>query len=334
MTKSEKALIVTEQILDGIEDESLSTSSAVLKCLKVARLIGDVDSLKWLQYEYGGYPRNKNGKLDEEAFNIADNNGRGFLDDDGNKRVFLNLASELEGEIEITKNAISNFSTSGASVSGEWAGVAMSTLTNTVSASTGSLLKKIAYCEKNLAILKGTYYDYALKINIELNFADVATDIFSGYRNEVERGFNNLSADTILKLQAIEDKINSDNSEMYSQALTTRRRLFENTAKELFNRYFPNYKEKLYRTRSGKEIDVSGDHYRNKLSAVIEHLQERSMNKTLVGSSILYTLDWIENLSNLQSKGVHSEITKEDAIRCIIHTYICLGDILSLEVNK
>ncbi len=34
---------------------------------------------------------------------------------------------------------------------------------------------------------------------------------------------------------------------------------------------------------------------------------------------------------NLQCKGVRSGITKQDAIRCIIHTYICLGDILALQ---
>ena len=39
----------------------------------------------------------------------------------------------------------------------------------------------------------------------------------------------------------------------------------------------------------------------------------------------------IEYLNDLQCKGVHSEVSKEDAIQCIIQTYICLGDILSLQ---
>lgn len=334
MTKSEQALIATEQVLNGIEDESLSTSAALLKCLKIARLIGDTDSLVWLKYEYGGYPRDNNGEIEDDAFEVADNHGRGYLNDKGERKVFLKLASELEGEIYSSKKAINNFSTSGASVAGEWSGIAMSKLTSTVSISTGSLLRKITYCEKTLAILKGNYYDYALRINIELHFGNVATDIFSKYREEVENGFSDLSSETILKLQAIEDKINSNNPEMYSQALTTCRRLFETTAKELFDRYFPNYQKTMYKTKSGKEINISGNHYRNKISVVIEYLQEKSVKKTLVGSSILYLLDWIENLSNMQSKGVHSEITKADATKCIIHTYICLGDILSLKIEK
>ena len=41
MTKTEKALATCEKVLEGIEDESVSASSALLQCLKIARLIND-----------------------------------------------------------------------------------------------------------------------------------------------------------------------------------------------------------------------------------------------------------------------------------------------------
>ena len=100
--------------------------------------------------------------------------------------------------------------------------------------------------------------------------------------------FSELSKETIIKLQAIEGKIDSGNPEMYSQALTTCRRLFESVAVELFSKYFPDYKERMYKTKSGKDIDVSGDHYKNKISAVIEKLEDKSVSKTIVGSNIIY----------------------------------------------
>ena len=84
-------------------------------------------------------------------------------------------------------------------------------------------------------------------------------------------------------------------------------------------------------TKSGKEIDVSGDHYKNKLSAVIEILEDKSSTKTLIGRDIVYLLDWISNLIDLQCKGVHSNITREHAERCILQTYMCLGDILNMQ---
>ena len=78
-------------------------------------------------------------------------------------------------------------------------------------------------------------------------------------------------------------------------------------------------------------IDVSGEHYKNKLSAVIEKLEDKSPSKSMVGSNVIYLLDWMDNLTDLQCKGVHHEVTRQDATRCIIQTYICLGDILSLQ---
>ena len=69
MTKMEKALIACEKVVEGIEDETISTSSAMLQCSKIARLTNDEESLIWLQYEYGGYPRDKEGKVLSEACN-------------------------------------------------------------------------------------------------------------------------------------------------------------------------------------------------------------------------------------------------------------------------
>lgn len=331
MNKSEQALECCEKVLEGIELGTITISSALLLCIRIARLLNDVDALKWLQYESSGYPIGENGYIISEAWQIAYDNGRGSYNKEKEKVVFSETVMELEAKIETQKKAISNFSTEGVSVSGEWASTAMNNLTSSVDRSTGNIISAVATHEKKVAILKSKYYDYALKKQIELSFGNVTADVFSIYREKVDNYFSKLSSDTILKLQAVEDKINSGNPEMYSQALTTCRRLFENTAVELFDKLFPNYSEKTYKTKSGKEIDVTGDHYINKLSAVIERLQDKSTNKSLVGTSIIYLLDKIEYLNSLQCKGVHSEVSKQDAIQCIIQTYICLGDILSLQ---
>lgn len=302
----------------------------MLQCSKIARLTNDEENLIWLQYEYGGYPKNNDGRVISDAWNIAYKKGRGYQKD-GKLYIFTELASELEEKITAQQKAVGNFTTNGASVSGELALLAMDRLTTNVHRSTITMVADVAIAQKRLASLKAQYYEYALKKHIELNFGNVATDVFARYREQVDLAFSELSKETLLKLQAIEGKINSGNPEMYSQALTTCRRLFESTAVELFSKHFPDYKDKVYKTKSGAEIDVSGNHYKNKLSAVIEKLEDKSMKKTLVGSNVIYLLDWIDNLSNLQCEGVHSDITKEDAERCILQTYMCLGDVLTLQ---
>ena len=330
LNKIEKALEACEKVIDGIEDSTITTESALLQCSKIARLTNDEENLIWLQYEYGGYPKNNDGRVISDAWNIAYKKGRGYQKD-GKLYIFTELASELEEKITAQQKAVGNFTTNGASVSGELALLAMDRLTTNVHRSTITMVADVAIAQKRLASLKAQYYEYALKKHIELNFGNVATDVFARYREQVDLAFSELSKETLLKLQAIEGKINSGNPEMYSQALTTCRRLFESTAVELFSKHFPDYKDKVYKTKSGAEIDVSGNHYKNKLSAVIEKLEDKSMKKTLVGSNVIYLLDWIDNLSNLQCEGEHSDITKEDAERCILQTYMCLGDVLTLQ---
>lgn len=143
--------------------------------------------------------------------------------------------------------------------------------------------------------------------------------------------FSNLSTTTLQKLNAIEDLMEDGNPERYSQVLTSCRRLWEETAKQLFESTLSGYKAKMFKTKSGAEIDVSGDHYNNKLSAVIETLQSKAAKNTLVGSEIIYLIDWIEQINRTQSAGVHSDTTREQAMQCIIHTYIALGDILKIK---
>ncbi|SCY19923.1 hypothetical protein SAMN02910370_01673 [Lachnospiraceae bacterium XPB1003] len=55
MDRIENALVACEKVINGIEDETISTSSALLQCSKIARLTNDEEAIIWFQYEYGGY---------------------------------------------------------------------------------------------------------------------------------------------------------------------------------------------------------------------------------------------------------------------------------------
>lgn len=169
MTKTENALVACEKVLNGIEDNTITVTSALLLCLKIARLLNDTDAIMWLQYEYGGYPRNKNGYIQKEAWQIAWGKGRGYIED-GKELVFSEIASELEEKIAAQRSAVNNFTTQGASVSREWAAVAMNKLTTTVSSSTGVLVRQIASSEKQLTILKSKYYVLGLLHDIGRKF--------------------------------------------------------------------------------------------------------------------------------------------------------------------
>lgn len=330
-TKRLQALEACEKVINGIEDGVIPTSSSLLLCKKVARLVNDIQGQEWLTYEYGGYPQSDNGHIITSAWNIAVQHGRSYINQNDKKRyVFTDLAAELEESIASIRLALNNYTTQGFSVAGELALLATDRMTLRVSQSTNDLLQASRTNEKRLSILKSQYYDYAVRWKIDLQFGKTAKRVFEEYQENVSLHFSNLSTTTLQKLSAIEDLMEDGNPERYSQVLTSCRRLWENTAKQLFNDLFPDYKEKSFKTRSGKEIDISGDHYNNKLSAVIEVLQGKAAKNTLVGSEIIYLIDWMEQINNLQSSGVHSDVTRDQAMQCIIHTYIALGDILKL----
>lgn len=330
-TRRSQALEACEKVINGIEDGVISTSSALLLCKKIARLVNDSEGQEWLSYEYGGYPRNDDGYLTTAAWNIAVQHGRSYVDKKDKKTyVFTDLAAELENIIDNSRKALNNFSTQGFSVSGEMALVATSRMTENVNQATNNLLNTSKRNEQRLSVLKAQFYDYAVKWQIDLQFGKTAKKVFEEYQEKVSLFFSELSTTTLQKLSAIEDLMEDGNPERYSQVLTSCRRLWEDIAKQLFNDLLPDHKEKTFKTKSGKEIDVSGDHYNNKLSAIIETFQGKAAKNTLVGSEIIYLIDWMEQINSLQSSGVHSNVTREQAMQCIIHTYIALGDILKL----
>lgn len=336
-TKREQALDACDKVINGIEDGTISVSSSLLLCKKIARLVNDLPGQKWLEYEYGGYPRGKDGYILHDAWQIGADHGRSFQSEgkDGKRStvIFTELCGELETTIESEKMAINNYSTQGFSVSGEWASVATSTMTRAVSLGTNDLLRNVKTAERRLSILKSQYYDYAVRWQIELQFGSTAKSVFEEYQEKVDGYYSLLPTTTLQKLNAIEDLMEDGNPERYAQVLTSCRRLWSETAKNLFDEVLPNYSSDLFKTKSGKEIDITGDHDNNKLSAVIETLQSKAAKNTLVGSETIYLIDWMEQINGRQSAGVHNDVTREQAMQCIIHTYIALGDILSLKAD-
>ena len=335
--KRQQALEACENVIKGIEDESISVLSALLQCRKIACLVGDIDGQEWLGYEYGGYPRDEKGFITAEAWKKAKEHGRvsKAKDNAGNYSdyYFSELCAELEETIKSMQKALNNFTTQGFSAAGEYAAIATGNLTSAVSKKTNDLIFAIKAGVKKLSILKSQYYDYAVKWQIELTFGHLTKTIFESYQEKIDQYYSLLPKTILQKMSAIENMMQDGNPENYAHVLTSCRRLWSQIANQLFSEIFPNYSGDTYKTLSGKTIIVSEKHYNNRLSAVIEKIQSKAAKNTLVGSGILYLVDWLEQINDIQNAGVHSDVTEEQAERCIIHTYIALGDILSLKAE-
>lgn len=322
--KLQKALELSENILEDIELEKEKLPSILLKCLRLARLIDDTESMEWLQYEVGGYKRSNNGKIENNAFEIAKKHGRSYIDTDNKEEyIFVELVGELEVFIEANYKRINNITTQGASVSGEWAPTAISNLTNSAARHGNNITSLIKESNRRIGILRGEYYKYALNINMELGFSKSAEDIFGRYREIVDNKLSNIIGDSDEKLSAIYDRLSEDNKESWSQAAETCRKLFKSVSDNLFEKMYPDYTQKTVTVKSGKDIDITGDRYLNRLTVCLDKIDKLS-NKHIED-----TISWISKLNDKICDGVHNDITYQEIQQIIIHTYICLGDIIS-----
>lgn len=335
--KRQQALDACEKVINGIEDGSIPVLSALLLCSRVARLVGDLDGQEWLGYELDGYPKDENGLITNVAWKKAKEHGRvskeKTLSGKYSDSMFPELCTELETTIKSMQTALKNYSTQGFSAAGNDAFYATARLASEVTLNINHLIKSIKLGEKRLSVLKSQYYDYALKWQNELTFGRVTKTVFESYQERIDQYYSFLPKTILSKLSAIENMMQDGNPENYAHVLTSCRRLWSEIADHLFSEVFPKYSSNSFKTLSGKQMDVSEGHDNNRLSAAIEKLQSKAAKNTLVGSGILYLVDWLEQINDIQNAGVHSDVTEEQAERCIIHTYIALGDILSLKAE-
>jgi hypothetical protein len=109
--------------------------------------------------------------------------------------------------------------------------------------------------------------------------------------------------------------------EEYAQVTTTCRRVIEYVTDAIF----PPSAE----TRDGRKL--GGPQFRNRLLAFADDQHKSETNIDLVVVSTEALREQVEKLSALANKGVHSEVMRSEARRCLLRTVTLLDDIISLK---
>ena len=161
-----------ETLLEEMELERITTSSAVLRCMRIARLLQDSEALLWLRCEMGGYPRKPDGTLPEESWKIAAGHGRAYTAN-GSERVFTTLAADLEKKLEEYDRML-------ASQSGrEWL------MKYEHSQNAVQLLGNVSRDHHQLVVLRSAYYSYVQRKYMELSAGTLVRSIFTDYEKLV-----------------------------------------------------------------------------------------------------------------------------------------------------
>jgi hypothetical protein len=113
----------------------------------------------------------------------------------------------------------------------------------------------------------------------------------------------------------------AETDEQYAQVAASCRRIFEYVTDNLF----PPTEVKI----NGR--DLSENKFRNRFLAYADIERRSNTNIDVIVASTNLLREQIEKLSELVNKGIHAEVYREEARRCLIRTVMLLDDFISLK---
>lgn len=336
---SQKALIealeISEVILRNIELTELPLTNIALKASRLARLTNDFVYQRIMEFEASGYPTTPNG-VENSIYQLAVIANRESQKKDKNteeitKYITLESIEELERQVATAQVALDAARDPNVSISSAnpnqtvWSPIGNKLERDTIR-------KQVSDAQSKLSKRRSFIYSYALQKHYELKFSGIADDIFSRIRESVDSSIGNNVPEAAQKLAAVYESLQSENPENWSNSVHSCRRILQDLADAVFP-----VPEDIKTRPEGKEdrvIKLGKDNYINRLVAYIEENSSSVRFNEIVGSHLMYIGDRLDAVFKAAQKGSHDNIvTREEADRYVVYTYMIVGDILSLNSN-
>ena len=331
----QEALELSADLLADIELSRVVPMVAALKASRLARLLNDFDHHQLFQYEAGGYPSSSDG-LPPEVWRLAEVAGRIYDQKDPKsgkvKRLaFTESVDHLQERIETEKLALSATADRDISVtSANPHQFVMTPAGNSMERRI--ILNEIASTTKRLASRRTYIYSYALRRHFELKFSGIAGDVFSHIRNAVDERIGALIPAALQQFVAVHDNLQSENPEDWANAVHSCRRIVQAVADVVLP---PSSELCVKETAKGRtEIKLGKENYVNRLMSYVESRSGSERFSDLVGSHLGFLGDRLDAVFRAAQKGSHAVVTRDEAHRFVVYTYMVVGDILSLQPTE
>lgn len=320
---------LSADILKNFELSELPVSKIILKCLRLCRLLGDEDGILLFTYESSGYPTTSSG-MPSESWRIAKIAGRRYyetIEKNGIKeeKEYANtsLISEIEESISSQKIRLSAAVDPNISISSANPNQHVFTPSGNV-VERRSIVNDI---KKNQVILQkvtGKLYNYILQIYHKLVYGNIIEDTFTTARLQVNHELVKICPKAIEKFISVYSNMDSNNPEDWANAVHSCRRILLDLADVIY----PPKNEPII--IDGKKIKVGKDQYINRLIQFINSKAESKTFADVIGADLSSIGMRLDAINEAVCKGTHANVTKDEASRYIIHTYLLISDIILL----
>lgn len=313
---------VARTLLDDLETVTVRTEGVLMKAKRLARLMRDSDAQLWLELETSGYPK--------ESFSIAAlgtcekyvrRSGR--VDTEG--KYYITSLPQLEAIGDGYKQRADAFNqTIDKSAVLENYLVKRATEEFLANRAQQQAAARKQYNDNQALVvaLRAAIHNYATDVYIAIELGDAAQDIFEEARKRVDNFVRSYAPKAAEQIVAMNERMADDSPESYSHALTTCRRLLLTIADAMYPA-----RSEPHVDSSGKSRDVSADNYKNRLLAYLEQNTTSVGSKELIASGLEHLAARLDAVNSKVSKGVHVDVTKEEARLAVIHTYLFLGEV-------
>jgi len=171
--------------------------------------------------------------------------------------------------------------------------------------------------------IKTRCLNYAIRIEKQLEGQQKSEGFLQESYNEVNNYFKAHSEDVYTKLQKATQLVDSNDPEDFSLLLAQVRRSIKAAAD-----FFYPPKTEPVKCSDGQERELGNEQYLNRFQEFLLTTFEKSSSRDLLRTEFEHLAVFARRLHEVASKGVHSEVTVQDAKQGLIGLYMFLYNII------
>lgn len=338
MNKTEELAKLSEELLSDFESSTTNLEQIILKATKLARLSGDSNAHKWLRLELNGYSQDSlpTDITYAEAWKLGERSSRHYQWKSpaaSAPSTYLTIASvpALEAEIESSLLALQNITmpTHVTPNQNVYQNESYSTVLSNVRKAQNGVQESIKRNKNHLAKVRSGVYTFVFDIYSKYKFEVVMESIFNDIKTEVDQKLIELVPDALSQFTSVFNRLRDGDGEDLSQAVSSCRNILDNFADAVY----PPKKGQVTLS-DGEVIKVGKDSYKNRLIAFIDENSTNSSDDLFNRARANELAKRLYHVHHVLSKGAKTRITKAQAERYVVETYLLIGELISYLPSK